>query len=379
MENRLATEDSNCLLPEGDECYQQQLDLFALVDAPEKQLIKGKYVRSPYSNSIGTIDLIPRFKRGENAIVPVSGLVGKKLKIENRYRIGRNELVCQIQPAVIERTVNGEKVEFYAYPGDREDLTEKLLFLIASNRGLSKIRMPGGVDRFGIYFSLYEIREELKKLGKTRSYDVIRESLVVIRDSRTNISQIDGTRSITITHDIFADAILEVSGSGRGRDRCSITFSDYVIEQIQLLNYRQYPFASINSHPSPLSRFIHSYLTNNWTNAANGVTRQLFVNEVFAAFGKDHLTDAVKRRDMRAGLAILVKAGWFTNVPYSQKTLKNGKHEHYYELTPTEVFVEEVIRANAKKKGLRIIDDKVRNEPEFTLPAQKGRLSADLK
>jgi len=368
MENTLQTEESNFLLDDDDDFYQQQLDLFSLVDAPDKQLIKGKYVKSPYSNSIGSIDLIPRFKRGENAIVPVSEMLGKKVKIENRYRIGRNQLICQIQPAIIERKINKEKVEFYAYPGDREELTEKVLFLIASNRGLSKIRMPGGVDRFGIYFSLYEIRKELAKLGKTRSYDVIRESLIVIRDSITNISQIDGTRSITITHDIFADAILEVTGAGRGKDRCSITFSDYVIEQIQQLNYRQYPFASINSHSSPLSRFIHSYLTTNWTNAANGVKRQLFVSEVFSAFGKDHLSDGVKRRDIRAALNILVKAGWFTNVPYSQKLQKNGKYEHYYELTPTESFVEEVIRANAKKKGLRIIEDKLRCDSNFLIP-----------
>jgi hypothetical protein len=360
MENTLLVEDH---VHSSDDNFCQQLDLFSLVDDPERQLIKGKYVKSQFSNSIGSIDLIPRFKRGENAIVPVSEMTGKKLKLENKYRIGRNELICQIQPAIIERKIDNEIVEFYAYPGDREELTEKVLFLIASNRGLSRIRMPGGVDRFGIYFSLYEIRKELAKLGKTRSYDVIRESLIVIRDSKTNICQIDGTRSITITHDIFADAILEVTGAGRGRDRCSITFSDYVIEQIQQLNYRQYPFTAINSHASPLSRFIHSYLITNWTNAANGIKRQLFVSEVFSAFGKNHLTDAVKRRDIRSALSILVKAGWFDNVPYSQKIEKNGKSEHCYELTPTETFVEEVIRANAKKKGLRIIEEKLKGLP----------------
>tara|TARA_R110002033_G_scaffold135713_6_gene175477 strand:+ start:27405 stop:28532 length:1128 start_codon:yes stop_codon:yes gene_type:complete len=375
MSDHTEEPSSDYYLEEIEDVCQQQLDLFSLVDAPEKQLVKGKYVRSPYSNSIGSIDLIPRFKRGDGSVVAVSATIGKKLIIENRYRIGKNELICKIQPAVIERKVKGELVEFYAWSGDREELIEKILFLIASNRGLSKIKMPGGVDRYGIHFTLYEIRTQLQKIGKTRPYDVIREALIVIRDSNTTISQVDGTRSITITHDIFSDAVLEVSGTGRGRDRCSITFSDYIIEQIQQVNYRQYPFASINVHDTPLSRFIHHYLTNNWTNATPGVTRKIYVNEIFGAFGKNHLSMPVKRRDTRAALEILVKAGWFTNVPYSKKQNMNSNIDYYYEMTPTEVFVEEVVRANSKKKGLRIMEEKVRLDPSFILPLPKGEIS----
>lgn len=355
-------------LMDSDDHDSTQLDLFSLVDAPEDQLVKGKYTKSPYSNSIGSIDFIPRFKRGNDAIIPVLGLKGRKLTVENHYRAGRNELICKLKPALITRTSKGVKTEHYAYPGDREEMIERVIFLIASNRGLEAIRNLGGVPRFGIYFTLYEIREELKKIKKTRSYDVIREALIVIRDSKTSICQINGDKEVSITHDIFADAVLEVSGTGRGRDRCCITFSDYVIEEIQQFNYRQYPFASINSHDTPLARFMHHYLTNTWLNVVEGVPRKLYVNEIFSVFGKNHIKMTVKRRDIRTALEVLVSAGWFLSVPYSKKTINNSVVDYYYAVTPTEIFVEEVIKASAKKKGLRILGECVNKNPSFTLP-----------
>ncbi len=353
---------------------QNQLDLFALVDAPGLQLVNGKKVVSAYSNSIGSIDLIPRFKRGTDAIVPVEKHVGK-LVIENHYTAGKNKLVCKIQPAIITRKVGDEIKEFHAWPGDREDLIEKVLFLIASNKGLEIIRTPAGVNRYGIYFTLYEIRAQLKKIGKTRPFDVIRESLQIIRDSRTSISQKEADKEISITHDIFADSVLEVTGTGRGRDRCFITFSDYVIEEIQKLNYRQYPFASINSHETPLARFIHHYLTSNWTNAVVGGQKNIFVSELFKAFGKDYLSISVKRRDLRAALQLLVESGWFLNVPYSKKEhLPGGQTDYSYLLTATEEFVSQVIKANAKKKGLRELSEKSLTEPNYQLPRPVGSL-----
>lgn len=346
-----------------------QLDLFSLVDSPREQMVKGKLVVSAYSNSIGSIDLIPRFKRGSDAVIAVEKFIGNKIVLENNYVAGRNKLTCKVQPAIISRKVDGVEKEFYAYPGDREDLIEKVLFLIASNKGFESIKTASGINRYGIYFTLYEVREQLKKIGKTRAYDVIRESLLVIRDSRTSIVQKDGNKEISITHDIFADAVLEVSGTGRGRDRCFITFSDYVIEEIQKLNYRQYPFSSINSHETPLARFIHHYLTNNWTNATVGGARNIYVDELFTAFGKNHLSISVKRRDLRVALQLLVDNGWFKSVPYSKKvSIPGGKIDYAYLLTPTEIFVDEVIKANAKKKGLKILSTLVNENENYNLP-----------
>jgi hypothetical protein len=352
---------TNIVNIDDDSLEQYQLDLFSLVDPPSKQLINGKYIVSSYSNSIGSIDLIPRFKRGIHSVIPTSKITrGKNLILENPYQVGKNQLICRVKPALIKRKIKGtsdEFEEFYAWPGDKEETLEKILFLIASNKGLQVIHSVAGVPRYGIYFTLYEIREELKKIGKTRSYDVIREALIIIRDSNTSICQVDGKREVSITHDIFADAVLEVYGTGRGRDRCCVSFSDYIVSEIQGLNYRMYPFFSVQKHETPLARFIHQYLIDTWLNATVGTPKKLFVNDVFNAFGKRHLTMNVKRRDMRAALSLLVSAGWFENVPVSKKMTNNGLIDYYYALIPTEVFVDDIVRANAKKKGLRMLED----------------------
>lgn len=355
---------------------QYQLDLFSLVDGPGEQLVDGKRVVSPYSNSIGSIDFIPRFKRGTDSVVARDEYTHKNTIIENHYTFGRNRLVCQIKPAIITRKVNGEDKEFYAWPGDREDLIEKVLFLIASNKGLEPIRLPGGVERFGVYFTLYEIREQLKRIGKTRPYDMIRESLIVLRDSQTIISRTNGQSEKSITHKIFSDAALEVTGTGRGRDRCFITFSDFVIEEIQKLNFRQYPFLAVHSHKTTLARFLHHYLTNSWTNAFPGSTKTIFVNELFSAFGKSQLSMNIKRRDLREALQILVKSGWFLNIPYSKKVnVGEGKVDYSYDLIATDVFVSEAIKANAKRKGLKELNNLANENPDYVLPKPHGFLA----
>ncbi len=346
---------------------QKQLDLFTLVDGPRSEVVNGKPTLMPFSNSVGSIDFIPRFKRGFESVVPRENFEGNAV-IENHYTAGKNKLICRVQPAIIKRKVDGVVKECFAWPGDREELIEKVLFLLASNKGLVPIRTPGGI-RYGIYFTLYEVRKQLKKINKTRSLEIIKESLLVMRESRTSIYQrVDG-KEVSMSHNIFVDAALEVTGVGKNRDRCFITFSDYVIDEILNLNYRQYHFSSINSHDTPLARFVHHYLLTTWTNAVTGGLKTIYVTELFDKFGKKNLSMSVKRRDLRAALQILVDKGWFLDVPYSkQGILANGERDYSYSLTATDAFVSEVIKANAKRKGLREIKAKISEDPDYELP-----------
>jgi hypothetical protein len=348
----------------------RQLDLFSLIDYPEEKINNGKRVLQAYSNSVGTIDLIPRFKRGVDAIQPINSknLKGKSLVVTNHYTAGRNNLICEIKPAIIQRKSKGEVTEFYAWPSDRENMIESVLFMLASNQGLEKIVLPSGSVRFGIYFTLYQIRQELKKINKTKSYDTILEALIVIRDSSTIIMQQKNDKKASINYNVFAETLLEVQGSGRGRNPCCIIFSDYIVEQIKSLNFRQYPFTRNQSLDNGLARWVHHYLTDSWTNAMENVPQKLSLNAVFNGYGKHHLTDAVKRRDLRAALEMLVRENWFKSVPKSKKELNNGIADYSYSLVPTEIFVLEVIKANAKKKGLKMISERIITDENFEPP-----------
>jgi len=338
----------------------KQMDLFSLVDMP--RVIDG--VQHQYSNLIGHIELIPRYVRGKCPPVPYAK-IGKQAIIENSYRVGNSELVCSIQPATIRRKESdGSFSDYVAYPGDREELIERILFMFASQNGLEKRNFSSNQPRYGVRFSLYDIREALKALGKTKSYDVIRESLIIIRDSRVVISQHKDGRMLTITNNIFADAALETSGSGRAKDRCFISFSDYVIEQISNFNYSQYNMTSALKKNFTLSRFLHTYLSVNWRNVYEGANFEIHVDSVMSSFGKSLLTDEVKRRELRRAMEELVNCGIITNVPF----MKEGT----YIVTATKKLADEIKLTNQKRAGIRTLNDKLESGELLQIPSRRS-------
>ncbi|AWB65796.1 hypothetical protein C2869_04790 [Saccharobesus litoralis] len=336
---------------------QLQIGLFEAVDLGHAQ--SGNEVS--YSNLIGDIDLIPRYVRGKNTSVSALDRdLSSKLVVERKYRAMGRELSCRIKPALITRKIDHEEQEFHVYPGEREELIERVLFLLGTKGQMIKRAVPGQAERYGIAFTLYQIRQELKRIGKDKSYDQIREALIVIRDSKTTIVETQGGRNIEITNDIFSDAMLETSGHGRGKDRYFVTFSDYVIEQIYQLNYRQYDFIGVNSYSIGLSRFIHSFLSCNWLNCEKGAQYPLEVDEIMEAYGKPNLTKIVKRRDMRAALKLLADKNMVTCVP---PLTKNS-----YVITATKELADEIVLANKKKKGLMKLSTEIFDGERESLP-----------
>jgi hypothetical protein len=344
------------LLPES-KLRELKKDIFSLVD-------QDKNEEHSYSNTFANIDLVPRFVRGfGNNIVPVALAESQNLILENKYEFGGSEFVCRVKPTIIEKEVEGKVVQFHAHPGEREEIIEKIIFKIACSDGLKKVAMAGS-QRWGVKFSLYQIREELRKIKKTRPYHDIRESLLILRDSKTTIAQIIGKREIELTASIFTDAAFEVNGNGRARDKYFIVLSDYVVEQIMNFNYRQYPFEAINSHGYSLARFFHIFLKHQWINATLGHSKDFSLNQIYKNYGNADLKVEFKRRDFRTALGILVESGWIVSVPTARKVTNifqksdDNDVDFIYTLEPTRKFVEEVRRANAKLKGIRAIVDK---------------------
>ncbi len=330
---------------------KMQLSLFSMLDGTNSDS------SAEYSNSIGSIDIIPRFWRGNAAAFSKSELGSRDLIYNNSYTFEGKEFRCQITPAVIKR---GDE-EFFAYPGSKEELIEKVLFVLVARNGLSKKNI-GNTPRYGVFFSLYQIREELKRIKKTRSYDSIRESLQILKDSRVKIisPESDG-KTYTLTHDIFSDAVLESSGAGRNRDRYWIGFSDFVITEIMRLKYKQVVYSRITSYNGCLSRFLDLYLSNIWKNANFGIKSKISLNQVMESYGKSHTHLNTKRRDMRSALLDLVESKVIVAAPFAQKMGSGDSIDYIYEIEPTREFVDQMIQSNAKHKGLRTLTEKVNN------------------
>ncbi|MBE8232941.1 MAG: hypothetical protein HAW67_04340 [Endozoicomonadaceae bacterium] len=330
-----------------------QLALFEMLDTDETNSISLEH---KYSNSITRIDLIPRFFRGKGARVALDS----PKRIEhyiNRFTIKGEEYFSTVTPAVVDVRVKGQGfVPMSCLPGDVEETIERILFLLASSKGLEKNRI-GGNTRYGISFSIYEVHTALKKMGKEKSYEQISTSLRIIRDSRTLITKVNinnPKKRTEMTQDIWADAVFEVEGKGKARDKCYIAFSDFVVEEILKLNYRQVLFSRFVSYSSALSRFLDLYLMHMWTNAEVATKKQVSMNIIMESFGKANKSVVTKRRDMYEAIDDLVERGVLVSRTNAIKK-KNieGVEDYLFHVEPTKKFVDEIIKANKKNKGLR--------------------------
>lgn len=350
-----------------------QLDLFTMLDGDKYQVDMKKR----YSNSVTSIDLMPRYFRGVGARVATTKIKDKQsMKFENNFNYRGEECVCTVTPALIEEKDRKTKVltQYFAFPSDAEELIEKIIFMIASIQSVER-RNIGGNIRHVVTFSLYQIKQFLIQMKSEKSYSQIRQSLMIIRDSNTRISKQhpnDPNKRIEVTKDVWADSAIEVSGNGRGRDKCYIAFSDFVVKEILNLNYRQVLFSRFTAYNSTFSRYLDLYLSNIWTNANIDKKQPISLMTVMESFGKANKSIITKRRDMRGALKDLVERGVIKYVPSAVKE-KTGPNEedvdYIYPLEPTDQFVEEIIKANAKNRGLNMLNNEIIEGKRTSLPS----------
>lgn len=317
---------------------KNQMNLFSLVDLP-------KDPKNSYSNSINSLHDKPRFLRGKNPYIAVKSNEKDNLIVEHHYKTqSGQDGICQIEPVLIRKKVNGQITEFYAYQGDREEVIEQVLFMLACKKGLTLQNQAGGVARWGIEFSIYEIREELKRINKTKPYDVILESLLILTGSKVSLTEISGTKKKRVTLNAYVDSRLEQEGLGKGRDKMSISFSDFVVKQIEDLNYRQYNMGIFLRKNTTLSTFILTHLLTVWRNATTGSIRAISTIEIMEKFGKSKTSLITKRRDMRKALESLVTKGFFTHLPPARKVVHaTGENDYLFHLECTSMFKEQLL------------------------------------
>lgn len=313
-----------------------------------------------YSNSFVEWELMPRYWRGNGSKIEKSAASKTDLIMENKYVVDGQDITCIVKPTVIKKEEDGIQREVIAFPSETEELIEKVLILIATFPGRLSQRVVGGMPRWGITFSLYEIYEELKKIKKTRSYSQIMESIFILVGARTETERqyIDGgvMKTHTSSANFFYDYEFNVTGKGSARDKLYVCFSDAVVEMIQSLKYRQMLYSRITSHTTSLSRFLDLYLANSWANAEYGDLAIISLNEVFSRFGRADVTLKTKQRDIRAALKVLVDKGVIKRLPYARKVCDLlGDVDYTYELEPTEVYIREIKESNDRGKELESI------------------------
>lgn len=347
---------SNIESAKPKEIERQQMELFAHTDIGTPAYLPE------FSNAILSLEGSPRFLRGSCKSFRVSE-APDEIVVTNEYMSGGHRYLCSIKPAMIPRRENGKTVNYFVYPSDREELVERTLFAIASNKGLVKRALPNTAPRYGVEFSLYEIRELLCSIGKTKPYDDIREALLVLRDNVTTICP-KGTKSgVELRTQVYSDSLLDVRGRGRSRERCFVMFNDFVVEQIKKLNYRQYSYKSVHTHALSMGTYLHNFLCNNWLNCNAGTVYAVDPIVLCEGYGKGHLAPDRRARVVRDGLRSMDKQGLITHVP----RLKDG----LYYITATAKLEREIRTANAKRRGISTLSEGIENGTIKQLPPRR--------
>jgi hypothetical protein len=247
--------------PAPPQFQNQQLSLF------QSFLCNTDAERYHLSNLIDLWDNVPRYSVSRQAMTKnrIQGRFLEKHEAEFQYK-GRT-FVRTLTPARVE-DLDGIDRDFYA--SATEELVEDALRKLAAEQQSGYFDKPN--YRSGVVFTLYAMREELKRRGHTRSYQQIILALNILSGSIIDITVRDPvgetqfvTRSAYLPH-------LSAVSQGRLREdpkaKWVVQFHPLVTGSIDKVTYRQFNYDLMMSHTTQLARWLHKQLALKYTFAS---------------------------------------------------------------------------------------------------------------
>jgi hypothetical protein len=236
-----------------------QLDLF------RSFLCNGEVERDRLSNTFDLWDSVPRYtvsRQQMDKIRKTKGFLDLH-QIEFNYRGTAMKTIIQAARILDEKS--GVSKDYY--PSANEELIEDALRKIAADQQNAFFDKPN--FRSGVVFTLYTLREELKKRGHTRSYQEIVLSLQILASSIIEIRGEGKTNG-------FAKSAYFSGLSAVSRNKLTdepdskwmVQFHPLVTQEIDSLTYRQYNYAQMMSHSTQLARWLHKQLSLKFTFAS---------------------------------------------------------------------------------------------------------------
>jgi hypothetical protein len=239
----------------------QQLDLFRTF------LCNTEDERDRLSNTFDLWDSVPRYAISRQQMDKVRKTKGFLALQHVTFQYHGNTLEARIQAARIfdEKT----RTETDYYPSANEELVEDALRKIAADQQSAFFDKPN--FRSGVVFTLYTLREELKKRGHTRSYQQIVLSLQILARSSIEIRTADGRGGEGFAVSSYFSGLSAVSKTKLADDpkaKWMVQFHPLVTQEIDALTYRQYNYAQMMGHSSQLARWLHKQLSLKFTFAS---------------------------------------------------------------------------------------------------------------
>ncbi len=343
-----AMKDKPVLPPKEVDFQAKQLDLF------RSFLCNSEDERDRLSNTFDLWDSVPRYSVSRQAMDKMRKAGGflQLMNIPFHYR-GR-EFKAIIQPAWIQDKDNN--VKGY-YPSANEELVEDALRKIAAEQNHGYFDKSN--YRSGVVFTLYMLRQELKKRGHTRSYQQIVLSLNILARSTIEIRAEDGKGGEGFTVSPYFPGILAVSKNKLADDpqaKWIVQFHPLVTQAIDALTYRQFNYAQMMSHSTQLARWVHKQLSLKFTFASLTTPFEMRYSTIKrdSALLESYSRTTAAIDALDTAFAALVAGGVLMDFRKNLVTSLRGKIEDVvYILAPSRDFAAQMKAAN-KRQSLTV-------------------------
>lgn len=290
-----------------------------------------------YSNTIELYDVMPKYtwaaKREftdlDNAIV------------ERALTVRRVNYKVIIKAAIISKGKD-KNSNVLIYPGNREELVEDALRKLSCS-GNGRF-MDGQV---GVLFTLYELQQELERMGHGFDRGDIREAIEVLRGA--SIQCIRDNETI-LDSNFFPMSGLQnrTDWMENGKDaKCYVQFNPLVTKSINELSFRQLNYDKCMSYSNTLARYLHKRLNHYWTQASKTKHYTIMMSTLILQSGRELSSRmSTNRRTVDTAIKAIYDNA-VINKP-EIKVIKSGNKiiDIKYSLSPTKEFISEIVKAN---------------------------------
>lgn len=349
-------------LPAEKDFQSQQLSLF------QHFLCNTDYERQRLSNSIELWDAVPRYSisqlamnkmRDEHGNLPLRQLEFEYRGTRYSATIQATQIKVNDEKGRLKKTKGGKLATIAYYPSANEELVEEALRKLAVDheRGFYANEKP--VARSGVVFSLYQLREELKQRGHTRSFDEIKLSLDILSGSVILIMPITSTLlDLPFKRSPYLPDLTGVTRKDMKVDpdrKWMVQFHPFVTASIDKLSYRQFNYHQLMSHTTQLARWLHKQLILKYNFASRLKPFEIRYSTIKrdSAMLSYYARPGAARDACDLSVNELREHGVLTTLARRVEAGARGKIlDIVYTLTPSSEFVAEVKAANKRQKDL---------------------------
>jgi hypothetical protein len=248
--------------PQKPAFENKQLNLF------QSFLCNKETEQDSLSNAIDLWDSVPRYSISRQAMT--------KARIDDRF-LEKHQVNFQYKGRTMTRTVFPARVQDQDgidrdyYASATEELIEDALRKLAAEQQAGYFDKPNYSS--GVVFTLYALRQELKKRGHTRSYQEIVLALNILSGSIIEITAADDEKGQGefITRSAYLPHVAAVSKRTLQKDpkaKWLVQFHPLVTGSIDKVTYRQFNYHQMMKHRTQLARWLHKQLALKYTFAS---------------------------------------------------------------------------------------------------------------